>query len=80
MAVVQGRRWQRSAIRKRVVHFVHTGRRVVDASTGENSMHEEHRKAAERHELAAHAHPTAAGHTRRRNWNTPQARTTEIVF
>jgi hypothetical protein len=32
------------------------------ASTGENTMHESHRRAAEEHELAAHAHRTAAEH------------------
>jgi hypothetical protein len=42
-------------------------------------MDQEHRKVDERHELAARADPTAAGHTQRRNWNMPQARTMEIV-
>jgi hypothetical protein len=37
-------------------------RRVTYASSGENTMHEAHRKAAELHELAAQAHRTAAEH------------------
>jgi hypothetical protein len=41
-------------------------------------MHEEHRKAAEQHELAAHAHRTAAEHNEKGdndtgNWHAERA-------
>lgn len=36
-------------------------RRADQASTGDDTLHEEHREAAERHELAAKAHRIAAG-------------------
>jgi hypothetical protein len=36
--------------------------RVDYDSTGGNTMHEAHRRAAEQHELAARAHRTAAEH------------------
>ena len=47
---------------KKLVRFVHIIGRVDYASTGGNIMHDTHRKAAERHELAARAHRTAAEH------------------
>jgi hypothetical protein len=43
-------------------------RRVDRASTGGNTMHESHRKAAELHELAAQAHRTAAEHNEKGNY------------
>src|ERR1035437_7487434 len=46
----------------RLAHPVHQRGGANHASTGGNTMHEEHREAAERHELAAEAHRTAAEH------------------
>jgi pyruvate/2-oxoglutarate dehydrogenase complex dihydrolipoamide acyltransferase (E2) component len=52
--------------------------RIAYASTGGNTMHEEHRKAAEQHALAAKAHRTAAEHNEKGDsvagsWHTQRA-------
>jgi hypothetical protein len=67
-----------SPIQKRVVRLVHIRTKVDFASTGGNTMHEAHRKAAEQHELAAQAHRTAAEHNEKGDniagiWHSEQA-------
>ena len=45
--------------------------KIVDyVSTGGSAMNDLHRKAAEQHELAAHAHRTAAEHNEKGDYST----------
>jgi hypothetical protein len=51
---------------------------VTQLSSGGNIMHETHWRAAEQHELAAHAHRTAAEHNEKRDvaaadWHSERA-------
>jgi len=57
---LQSHQGETFTIPKEVVHLVHREIGVDDAPIGGSTMHEEHREAAERHELAALAHRRAA--------------------